>query len=63
MRSWADIDRQRQAVGLSRSELCRQAGISESTFYKGLKAGSKVTQPIMAALAAVLQAAKTRVAS
>ncbi|MCC4243402.1 helix-turn-helix domain-containing protein [Stappia indica] len=37
MTSWHDIERRRLAAGISRAELSRRAGLSESTITKGLK--------------------------
>lgn len=40
--TWAELDEQRKAFRspkVSRAELCRRAGISESTVTKGLKFG------------------------
>lgn len=40
--TWADLDDRRKNLGrpkVSRAELCRRAGISESTITKGLSAG------------------------
>lgn len=41
-KSWADLDQERTALGrptMSRAELARRAGISESTITKGLREG------------------------
>lgn len=39
-KSWKDLDDARAKLrGLSRADLCRRAGISESGFTKGLSAG------------------------
>lgn len=35
--SWADIEARRMGVSMSRAELARRAGISESTVFKGLQ--------------------------
>ena len=36
MQTWLTIDKRRKIAGLSRAELCRRAGISERTIYRGL---------------------------
>ncbi|SFQ10413.1 hypothetical protein [Nitratireductor indicus] len=38
---WKDIDRQRRELGISRAEMCRRAGISESTVTYGIKRGTR----------------------
>lgn len=40
-KSWAEYESERQALGLSRAELLRRSGISETTMFKGLKAHSE----------------------
>lgn len=37
MQTWAEIDAKRGAYGLSRAEMCRELGISESTVFKGIQ--------------------------
>ena len=37
-KSWAEYEAERQALGISRAELLRRAGISETTMFKGLRA-------------------------
>ncbi len=37
MGSWYQIEETRKELGLSRAEMCRRAGISESTVFKGMK--------------------------
>lgn len=36
--SWAEFLKQINELHLSRAEACRKAGVSDSTFFKGLKA-------------------------
>ncbi len=44
--TWADLDARRKALKkrVSRAELCRRAGISESTITKGLAQGHLPTK-------------------
>ncbi|MGZ5905144.1 MAG: hypothetical protein ACXWKQ_07335 [Reyranella sp.] len=46
-KSWAQLDEERQALPdkLSRAELARRAGISESTITKGIKSGAHPRRP------------------
>lgn len=37
MQTWAEIDAKREGYGLSRAEMCRELGISESTVFKGIQ--------------------------
>ncbi|MBT56206.1 MAG: hypothetical protein CMF72_22745 [Mameliella sp.] len=37
MKTWAEIDARREGYGLSRAEMCRELGISESTVFKGIQ--------------------------
>lgn len=37
MQTWAEIDAKREGYGISRAEMCRELGISESTVSKGMK--------------------------
>lgn len=47
MNWWNQIEtRRKRLAGLSRAELARRAGISESTITKALKIGSRPTNPI-----------------
>lgn len=39
--SWADIEYRRTDVSMSRAELARRSGISESTIFKGLQKQGK----------------------
>ena len=41
MKTWSEIERRRKRTGLSRAEMCRRAGISESTVFKGVKGKTK----------------------
>jgi hypothetical protein len=43
-KSWAEYEADRQGLGLSRAELLRRAGISETTMFKGLKAHAEWEQ-------------------
>lgn len=47
MRTWTEIEAKRAKLGLSRAAMCRRAGISESTVFKGLR---KKTRPIASVL-------------
>lgn len=38
---WSDIEKQRRTLKMSRAELARRAGISESTIFKGLQNSSR----------------------
>ena len=62
MVTYSDIEAKRQRLGLSRADMCRRAGISESTVYKGLADGRKPNPVILNALQAVLTAEQERVA-
>lgn len=49
LKSWHDFERERKALQaysprFSRAELCRRAGISETTMFKGLKDGLTPTR-------------------
>ena len=47
MNWWLQMEtRRKRLAGLSRAELARRAGISESTITKALKLGSRPTNPI-----------------
>lgn len=54
MRTWQDIEARRKALGMSRAELCRRAGMAVSTIQKGLAAGSRPTPPLLAQIDMVL---------
>ena len=41
MQTWQEIEARRAAVSMSRAELARRAGISESTIFKGLQKQGK----------------------
>lgn len=57
-RSWREIDAERAGLRpkLSRASMCRQAGISESTVTKGMKAGYVPIASIYRQVALVLDA-------
>ncbi len=44
--TWQDIDRWREARGMQKADLAREAGIPESTIYRGLRHNSRL-QPSM----------------
>ncbi len=47
MNWWLHMEtRRKRLAGLSRAEMARRAGISESTITKALKLGSRPTNPI-----------------
>jgi len=58
MRSWKDIEDRRLAAGISRAEMARKSGISESTVFKGLQRGTKPLPSIVSAIDAVLTTAE-----
>lgn len=58
MGTWQDIERRRLALGMSRAELSRKAGISESTIFKGLRGNSKPIGSTYSACDRVLHAAE-----
>lgn len=60
--TYADIEARRKATGLSRAEMCRRAGISDTTVQKGLREARKPTGVIIRALQRVLDAEQERVA-
>lgn len=57
--TWAELDERRKALRaprVSRAELCRRAGISESTITKGLKFGHLPTKETRQQVELVLEA-------
>jgi lambda repressor-like predicted transcriptional regulator len=54
MLTWAEIEAERKRLGLSCAKMCRLAGISESTHWKGLKAGTPPSAVIAKSLSMVL---------
>ncbi len=60
MLSWDEIEEKRKALGLSRAELCRRAGISESTVFKGLHKHTPPSSVVAEAIGRVLDSAKER---
>ena len=58
MTGWTEIERRRIAAGLSRAEMCRRAGVSESTVFKGLLRRTSPSNPVERQIAAVLAAAE-----
>lgn len=54
---WGAIEARRKAVGLSRAEMCRRAGISESTVFYGLRNGTPPSSVVAKAVTGVLDAA------
>lgn len=55
---WRDVETRRKAIGLSRAEMCRRAGISESTVFKGLKRQTAPTRAVRRIVELILTAAK-----
>lgn len=53
---WTNVVERCDALGLSRAELARRAGISESTVVKGLKRDSKLRGPTRRIVEGVLEA-------
>lgn len=39
--TWGDLEKLRKRAGVSRAEISRRAGISESTFIKGIQRNRK----------------------
>lgn len=54
MLTWAEIDAERRRLGLSCAKMCRLAGVSESTHWKGLKTGTRPSSVVARALSIVL---------
>jgi AraC-like DNA-binding protein len=52
--TWQDIEAKRALTPLSRAEMCRRAGISESTATKGLQRNGEVSRLLQNALLKVL---------
>lgn len=57
---WSEIEARRKRLGFSRAEMCRRAGISESTVFKGLRNGGVPSSSIAKLLEFVLSAAETK---
>lgn len=53
MRSWEEIEQARQALNMSRAEMCRLAAISESTVFKGLQRNTRPQPSIVRSIQAV----------
>lgn len=45
-KSWAQYEAERTELGLSRAELLRRAGVSETTMFKGLQADAVFRQKV-----------------
>lgn len=54
MRTWAEVEARRGNLKLPVAEMCRRAGISDSTFWKGLKGGTRVSNKVRHQLELVL---------
>lgn len=52
---WQRIEERRAALGLSRAEMCRRAGISESTATKAVARGSKPLSAVRRQIETVLK--------
>ena len=55
---WNEIERRRKTAGLSRAEMCRRAGISESTATKGLRYGTRPSAVVARAVTQVIEQAE-----
>ena len=56
-KSWADLEAMRVSLGtISRAQLCRRAGVSESAFTKGLSNGRSPQRDTRAKVELVLEA-------
>lgn len=55
MRHWSEIEKKREELGLSRAEMCRRAGISESTVFKGLQKKGTPSNAVRKALTNVFR--------
>ena len=53
---WENIEKRRKRLEISRAEMARRAGISESTVTYGLKRGTKPIGSVRRQVEAVLQA-------
>lgn len=56
-KTWQDYDARRAALGISRAQMCRDAGISESTATVGLKRTTRPSRTVASRLEAALDAA------
>jgi DNA-binding transcriptional regulator YiaG len=63
MADWHEIEARRKRIGLSRSEMCRRAAISESTVFKGLRNGTRPANTTLAVLKTVLEQAEQEAAA
>lgn len=54
MSFWENVERKRAALGMSRAEMSRRAGISESTVFNGVKRKSRPTGAVRRQLELVL---------
>lgn len=55
MQTWADVEKRRRGLKISRAELCRRARISDTTVHKGLKAGTRPSAAVLGMLAFVFR--------
>jgi transcriptional regulator with XRE-family HTH domain len=54
MKTWQHIEAARKKRKWSRAELSRQAGLSESTIFKGISRGSRPTGHVLERIAKAL---------
>jgi len=54
MQTWQEIEARRKDVGISRAELARRAGISESTVFKGLQHNTRPSRVVHAQIDLIL---------
>jgi hypothetical protein len=47
-KSWAEYEAERIALGISRADLLRRAGVSETTMFKGLQADTIYREKVAA---------------
>lgn len=59
-KTWAEIDQWRERLGITKAELARDAGISESALHTGLRTKSGMKLATAKLLEQVLDAAEAR---
>lgn len=57
-KTWAEIDTRRESLGITKAELARDAGISESSIHKGIASDGKLRLATARVLEQVLDAAE-----
>lgn len=57
MNTWQDFEIRRKRLNMSRAEMCRRAGVSETTAFKGLRNRTRPSDRIAALMNVVLTAA------